>query len=125
MARNEVVKRMWEIVKERKLEVFICVRISSVVWSPFVSVQLLYRSRFMGKPTICIGENKGAHQLTAKLISTIVFANRIVQFLLYVNPKFQASGLLLWLYSPVRVGPDRKPHCWFAHETAHRIRTLE
>ena len=83
----------------------------------------------MGKPTICIGENKGADQLrgnleadqrvTAKLISAFVFATPIVQFLLYLTPKFQASSLLLCLYSPVCVGPGRKPHCWFSHEAAH------
>ena len=50
-----------------------------------------------GKPTICIGENKGADQLciTAKLISAFVFAVRIVQFLYFRNPKFPASNYLL------------------------------
>ena len=67
----------------------------------------------MGKPTICIGENKGA-----KLISAFVFATRIVQFLFYLNPKFQASSSFLCLYRTVCVGPVRKPHCWFSHETA-------
>ena len=33
--------------------------------------------------------------VTAKLISAFVFASRIVQFLLYLTPKFQASSLLL------------------------------
>ena len=46
---------------------------------------------------------------TAKLISAFVFALRIVQFLYYLNLKFQASSRLLWLYSPVCVGPGRKP----------------
>ena len=61
--------------------------------------------RFMGKPTICIGENKGADQLlsnceaVAKLISAFVIATRIVQFLYFLNPKFQASNHLLCLYS--------------------------
>ena len=41
--------------------------------------------------------------------SAFVFAIRIVQFLYYVNPKFQASSHLLWLYSLVCVGPGRKP----------------
>ena len=45
---------------------------------------------------------------TAKLISAFVFANRIVQFLFFLYPKFQASSLLLRLYSPVCVGPGRK-----------------
>ena len=71
----------------------------------------------MGKPTICIGENKDADQL----ISSIVFATQIVQFLFFLNPKFQASSCLLWLYSPVCVGPVRKPHCWFSHKTAQLL----
>ena len=33
----------------------------------------------MGKPTVCMGVNKGANQLTAKLISAFVFAAGIVQ----------------------------------------------
>ena len=78
----------------------------------------------MGKQTICIGENKDADQLTAKLISAFVFATRIVQFLLYLNPKFQASSSFLCLYRPVCVGPVRKPHCWFSHEEAHFINLL-
>ena len=79
-------------------------------------------SHLMGKPTICIGENKDADQLrgdAAKLISAFVFATRIVQFLFYLNPKFQASSSFLCLYRPVCVGPGRKPHCWFFHEAAH------
>ena len=67
----------------------------------------------MRKPDFCICENKDADQLrgteTAKLISAFVFAIRIVQFLYYLNPKFQASSHILWLYSPVCVGPGRKP----------------
>ena len=51
-----------------------------------------YLSRLMGKPTICIGENKGADQLRG---SAFVFAIRIVQFLFYLTPKFQASSMLL------------------------------
>ena len=66
----------------------------------------------MEKPTICIGENKDADQLRG---------NRIVQFLFYLNPKFQASSSFLCLYRPVCVGPVRKPNCWFSHETAHLV----
>ena len=47
--------------------------------------------------------------VTAKLISAFVFATRIVQFLVYLNPKFQASSSFLSLYRPVCVGPGRKP----------------
>ena len=59
----------------------------------------------MGKPTICIGENK----VTAQLISAFVFATLIVQILCFLNPKFPASNQLLWLYSLVCVGCCRKP----------------
>ena len=47
--------------------------------------------------------------MTAKLISAFVFATRIVQSLLYLNPKFQASSHLLLLYSLVWVRPGQKP----------------
>ena len=57
--------------------------------------------------------------VTAKLISVFVFATRIVQSLYFLNTKFHASSCLLWLYSPVCVGPGQKPHCWFSLEAAH------
>ena len=44
-----------------------------------------------------------------RLISAFVFATRIVQFLYFLNLKFQASSHLLWLYSPVCVGSGGKP----------------
>ena len=47
--------------------------------------------------------------VTAQLISAFVFAIRKVQSLYYLNPKIQASSHLLWLYSPVCVGPGWKP----------------
>ena len=61
----------------------------------------------MRKPAFCICENKDADQL--KLIRAFVFAIWIEQSHYYLNPKFQASSHLLWLCSPVCVGPDRKP----------------
>ena len=39
--------------------------------------------------------------VTAKLISTFVFATQIVQFLYFLNPKFLASNHHLCLYSQV------------------------
>ena len=65
----------------------------------------------MEKQTACICENKGA----------FVFATRIVQFLFYLNLKFQVSGSFLCLYRSICVGPVRKPHCWFSHEAAQII----
>ena len=71
-------------------------------------------SRIVIKPDFSICENKDADQLrgfavTVKLISVIVFATWIVQYLFFLIPKFQASSYLLWLHSPVCVGPGRKP----------------
>ena len=73
-------------------------------------------SLVMRKPAFCICANKDADQLTAKLISAFGFAIRIVRFLYYLNPKFQASSHLLWLYSLVCVGPGRKPRRPFFSE---------
>ena len=50
-----------------------------------------------------------SRSVTAKLISAFVFATLIVRSLYFLNLKFQASSHLLWLYSPVCVGPGRKP----------------
>ena len=67
----------------------------------------------MGKPTICKGENKDADQLggNREADHVFVFATRIVQFLFYLNSKFQASSSFLYLYRSVYVGPVREPHC--------------
>ena len=67
-------------------------------------------SRVVRKPAFCICKTKTqiSFAVTAKLISAIVFAIQIVQSLFYLNPKFQDSSHLLWLYSPVCVGPDWK-----------------
>ena len=45
--------------------------------------------------------------VTAKLISSFVFATRIVKFLFFLNPKFPAC-FDLWLYRLVCARPDRK-----------------
>ena len=69
-------------------------------------------SRPMGKPTICICENK------AKLISPFGFASRIVQSVYFLNTNFPVSNHLLCLYRSVCVAPARKPHRWLSHEAA-------
>ena len=66
-------------------------------------------SRRKGKPTICIGENKGAEQLR----SYFAFATRIVKFIFVLNLKFPSSNHLLRLYMLVCVGPGRNPNCCF------------
>ena len=52
---------------------------------------------------------KQRRRSAAQLISAFVFATRIAQSLCFLNPKFQASSHLLWMYSPVYFGPGRKP----------------
>ena len=69
-------------------------------------------SLVLRKPAFCIyakTKTQISFAVTAKLISAFVFATRIVQFLYFLNLKFQASSHLLWLYSLVCVGPGRKP----------------
>ena len=56
-----------------------------------------------------------AQSVAAQLISASVFAIRIIQSLIYLNPKFQASSHLLWLYSTICVGPGRKPRILVFH----------
>ena len=57
--------------------------------------------------------------ITAQLISVFVFATWLVQSLFYLNPNFQASSHLLWLYRPVCVRPEDR----FSHNEAHVIVT--
>ena len=60
--------------------------------------------------------------VTAQLISALGFATQIVQSLYLLNPKFQASSHLLWLHSPVYVGPGRKPQTDFPQRGSYVIR---
>ena len=64
-------------------------------------------------------EKKISCAVTAQLISAFVFATQIVQSLYFLNPKFQASSHLLWLCSPVCVGPGRNPEDRLSHNEAH------
>ena len=75
----------------------------------------------MGKPTICLGENKDADQLRGnrEADQRLCFRYTDSTIPLLSESKFPVSGHLLCLYSPVCVGPVRKPHCWFSHEAAH------
>ena len=76
----------------------------------FLPYDMYYMSLVMRKP-VFYAKTKAQISFaeTAKLISAFVFAKRIVQSLYFLNPKFQVSSHLLWLYSPVCVGPGRKP----------------
>ena len=75
----------------------------------------------MRKPTICICENKGADQLRSNCEADqrLCFAAKIVQSFFHLNPKFQASSLLLRLYRCVCLRPGRKSEDWFSRITAH------
>ena len=63
------------------------------------------------KPAFCICKNKDADQLRCnrKADQRCCFRYTIVQCLYFLNQKFHASRHLLWLYSPVCVGPGWKP----------------
>ena len=63
------------------------------------------------KPAFAYAKTKTqiSFAVTAKLISVFVCAIRKVQFLFYLNTKFQASSHILSLCSLVCVRPGRKP----------------
>ena len=70
-----------------------------------------YMSLVMRKPAFAYAKTKMqiSFAVTAKLISAFVSATQIVQFLFFLNLKFQASNHLLWPYSLVCVRPGRRP----------------
>ena len=80
--------------------------------------------QMMNIKSFCL-QHKSSCLLTAKLISAFVFATRIVQFLFFLNPKFQASSHLLCLYSTVCIRPGwipRRPV--FSRHGSIEIQTL-
>ena len=68
----------------------------------------------MGKPTICIGENKDADQLRGNREADQRLCFRFSDSTIPLLLKSEISSL----YRPVCVRPVRKPHCWFSHEAA-------
>ena len=63
--------------------------------------------------------------VTAQLISAFVFTKWKVQSIFYLNPKFQASNHLLWVYSLVCVRPGQKPgRRVFSQRGSNRIHTF-
>ena len=97
-------------------------------WSPFLTSSSIinepHREKIGYLPMRKPRRRSASRLLTAKLISTFVFATGKVQSLFFLNTKFQVSSHLLCLYSPVCVRPVRKPHCWFSHEVAHIVNKL-
>ena len=75
----------------------------------------------MKKPAFCICKTKRriSFAVTAKLISAFVFTTRLVQPLYFLNPKFQASSNLLWLYSRPVWDLVENPKDWFSCFAAH------
>ena len=64
-------------------------------------------------------ENKDADQLHGNSEANQRLCFRYTeQSIFFLNPKFQASSHLLLLYSPVCVGPGRKPEDRFSHKEA-------
>ena len=67
-------------------------------------------SRVMKKTAFSICERRSsAARLPSSWSKPFFRYIDIVKSLFFLNPKFQASRHLLWLYIPVRVGPGRKP----------------
>ena len=59
----------------------------------------IFVNSIMRKPVFRICETKAKNRETDQRLC----------FRYFLNPKFQASSFLLWLYSPVCAGPRRKP----------------
>ena len=74
-----------------------------------------HMSCVMRKPAFCICENKDADQLRGnrEADQRLCFRYTIVQFLNFLNLKFQASSHRVWLYSPGCVRPGRKSRTGF------------
>ena len=81
-------------------------------------------SHHMGKPTICIGENKGADQLRSNCEADqrlcFRYSDSTIPLLLNSEISSLTSSSFLCLHKSVCVGPVRKPHCWFSQETAKK-----
>ena len=75
----------------------------------------------MGKPTICICENKDADQLRGNREADQRLCFRYSDSTIPLLLKSEASSYLLCLHRPVCVRPVRKTHCWFSHEAAHLV----
>ena len=70
-----------------------------------------YMSRVVRKPAFCICENKDEDQLrgSREADQRLCFRYTDSSIPLLPTSEIQVSSHLLWLYSPVCVGPGRKP----------------
>ena len=73
----------------------------------------------MGKPTICIGENKDADQLRGNREADQRLHFRNSDSTIPLLSEISPSSHFLCLHRPVCVRPVPKPHCWFSLEAAH------
>ena len=75
----------------------------------------------MRKPAFCICENKDADQLRGNREADQHLCFRYMDSVipLLSKSKISGPGRILWLWSPVCVGPGRKPEDRFSHNEAH------
>ena len=76
----------------------------------------------MRKPDFRICENKDADQLRGNREADQRLCFRYIDSTIPLLPiyEFQVSSHLVWLHSPVCVGPGRKPEDLFSQNEAHR-----
>ena len=70
--------------------------------------QKMQEGAVLRKTAFCICENKGADQLYGNCEPDQCLCFRYRDSTITLLPKFQACSHLLWLYSPVCVGPGQK-----------------
>ena len=83
-------------------------------------------NRHMGKPTICIGKNKGADQLLSNCEADQRLCFHYTDCTIPLLPKYEISCFLLLSFTvhPVCVRPGRKPQRWFSHEAGISFKFL-
>ena len=88
----------------------------SQVWCNFWYMSIVVR-----KQAFCMCKIKDPDQFCGSWQADqhLYFRSRILKSLYFLNPKFQASTSLLWLYSPVCVGHVKNPKDLFSRVTAH------
>ena len=101
------------------LEITTCWERAMHLVSLKISCLMYDLSRRMGKPTICIGGNKGADQLHSNCEADQRLCFRYTDSTIPLLSKSKlASNHLPRLFSWVCVGTCRNPNCWFSHAQA-------
>ena len=96
--------------------------ISGAVFSSYTYTQYDL-SLVMRKPAFCICENKDADQLCGNRTADqrLCFRYTNCTFPLLPTSEISSPYHILWLYSPVCVGPGRSLEDRFSHDEAHFI----